>query len=224
MLTVGALLSWNWTLQSLKPGATYVDCSTVDAATGERNARVIEEAGGRFLAAPVSGGWRDAAKGELLFICGGEEKAFEAVKEQLDVMGARAWLTGPTPSHAAHSKLMLQIMMGTMIGSLAETMAIAKGVGVDQATLLDMLGQSAMGNPLIKAKGKLMLEGSFGPNFQVYLQQKDLRLAQQLADEVEIPAPITAAANNQYIRAKQLGLADKDFAAVYEAYKKPKQD
>ena len=55
---------------------------------------------------------------------------------------------------------MLQIMMGTMIGSLAETMAIAKGVGVDQATLLDMLGQSAMGNPLIKAKGKLMLEAA----------------------------------------------------------------
>ena len=55
----------------------------------------------------------------------------------------------------------------------------------------------------------------------MYLQQKDLRLAQALAEKVEVPAPITAAANAQYIRAKQLGLADNDFASVIKAYEKP---
>lgn len=54
---------------------------------------------------------------------------------------------------------------------------------------------------------------------QVYLQQKDLRLVQALAEELEVPTPISSAANAQYIRAKQLGLADKDFAAVFQAYK-----
>jgi glyoxylate/succinic semialdehyde reductase len=63
-----------------------------------------------------------------------------------------------------------------------------------------------------------MREGNFSPNFQVYLQQKDLRLALQLADDLGVPAPISAAANGQYIRARQMGLANADFAAVRAAY------
>ena len=62
-----------------------------------------------------------------------------------------------------------------------------------------------------------MAKGDYSPNFQVYLQQKDLRLALQLADDL-VPAPISAAANGQYIRARQMGYADKDFAAVRAAY------
>lgn len=108
------------------PGRTYVDCSTVDETTGESSASVISATGGKFLAAPVSGGWRDAAKGELLFICGGEKAAFDAASPLMDVMGAQSWHTGETPSHASRAKLMLQIMMGTMIGSLAECLALSK--------------------------------------------------------------------------------------------------
>ena len=93
------------------------------------------------------------------------------------------------------------------------THAHSQASGVDQTMVLQML--------MIGAKGKLMIEGKFDPNFQVYLQQKDLRLAQALAEKVEVPAPITAAANAQYIRAKQLGLADNDFASVIKAYEKP---
>ena len=43
------------------------------------------------------------------------------------------------------------------------------------------------------AKGKLMMAGNYDPNFQVYLQQKDLRLVLKLAEDLETPAPITAA-------------------------------
>jgi glyoxylate/succinic semialdehyde reductase len=80
--------------------------------------------------------------------------------------------------------------------------------------VLDMLSAGAMGNALTNAKGKLMRDGDYSPNFQVYLQQKDLKLALALADDLDMPAPITAATNAQYIRAKQLGFAEADFAAV----------
>ena len=82
----------------------------------------------------------------------------------------------------------------------------------------EVLGESAMANPLCKAKGELMRKNDYKPNFQVYLQQKDLRLALQLADDLGVPAPISAASNGQYIRARQMGFADKDFAAVRAAY------
>jgi glyoxylate/succinic semialdehyde reductase len=208
---------------------TYVDCSTVDAATGEfvgnavRAAMVAGAADpdkGGFLAAPVSGGWRDCRDGTLLFLCGGSRAAYDAacVPHGLDAMGHKRWLLGPNPGDAARAKLMLQVMMGNMVGSLAEMMALSKASGLDERAVLDVLSNSAMGNPLCTAKGKLMMEMKYEPNFQVYLQQKDLRLALQLADDLGVPAPISAAANAQYVRARQMCLANADFAAVRMAY------
>ena len=156
--------------------------------------------------------------GTLLFLCGGDQAAFDAAIPGLDVMGSRRWLLGPTAGDAARAKLMLQVMMGNIVGSLAEMMALSKAAGLDEAAILEVLGESAMANPLCKAKGELMRKNDYKPNFQVYLQQKDLRLALQLADDLGVPAPISAASNGQYIRARQMGFADKDFAAVRAAY------
>ena len=214
------------------PGAgafTYVDCSTVDAATGEAVGSAIAAAtagatggagGGGFLAAPVSGGWRDCRDGTLLFVCGGSQGAYDAAcgPHGLDAMGRRRWRVGDAPGDAARAKLMLQVMMGNMIGSLAETMALAKAAGLDEGNILEVLGESAMANDLCRAKGELMRTHRYAPNFQVYLQQKDLRLALQLADDLGVPAPISAAANGQYIRARQMGRANDDVAAVRAAY------
>lgn len=200
------------------PKKTYVDCSTVDGACGEATMDILGRDRVQFLAAPVSGGWRDAAKGELLFIGGGSSDAYEAASKHMDVMGAKRWLVGDTPTHAARAKLMLQIMMGNVIGALGEMHALSQRAGLDSSAILEMLSHSAMGSPLTTAKGKLMESENFSPNFQVYLQQKDLRLALQLADELDFAAPITAATNAQYLKAKSLGYANSDFAAVAAAY------
>mmetsp|Transcript_101488 Transcript_101488/g.163668 ORF Transcript_101488/g.163668 Transcript_101488/m.163668 type:complete len:123 (+) Transcript_101488:141-509(+) len=116
---------------------------------------------------------------------------------------------------------MLQILMGSFVAATAETLALAKQAGLDQSKILDMFSHSAMANPICSAKGKLMVSGNYDPNFQVYLQQKDLRLALKLAEDLEIGAPITAAVNAQYLRAKQLGHSNADFAAVRTAYDSP---
>ena len=212
----------NGVLAGIREGHSYIDSSTIDEHTGKRAGEALAERGGRYLNAPVSGGWRDAAAGELLFIAGGDKSVYDNVTADgglLHHMGHKHWFVGDSPADAARAKLMLQIMMGTMIGSLAETVAVTEAAGLDPNQILDMLSNSAMGNPICTAKGKLMVNGNYSPNFQVYLQQKDLRLALSLADELGISAPISAAANGQYIRARQMGLADKDFAAVRQVYR-----
>jgi len=208
-------------LAGMRDGHAYIDSSTVDEHSGQRIGEALSSKGGRFLSAPVSGGWRDAAKGALLFIAGGDRKLYDEVTVEgglLTHLGHRHWFVGDSPAHAARAKLMLQIMMGNIVGSLAETIAVTQAAGLDPSQVLDMLNSSAMGNALCAAKGKLMVEGKYDPNFQVYLQQKDLRLALHLADELGVSAPISAAANGQYIRARQLGLGNMDFAAVRKAY------
>ena len=162
------------------------------------------DAGGGFLAAPVSGGWRDCRDGTLLFLCGGSSAAYEAacVSHGLDAMGHKRWLLGPTPGDAARAKLMLQVMMGNIVGVARRDDGVDRCLRFGRGGVLDVLSNSAMGNHLCTAKGALMRE-HFSPNFQVYLQQKDLRLALQLADDLGVPAPHPlAAANGQYIRAR----------------------
>jgi 3-hydroxyisobutyrate dehydrogenase-like beta-hydroxyacid dehydrogenase len=99
-------------LEGIKPGHAFVDSSTVDEHTGSRVAAALTEKEGRFLAAPVSGGWRDAAAGELLFICGGDKGVYDQVSPKgggMDLMGHRHWFMGDRPADAARGKLMLQV-------------------------------------------------------------------------------------------------------------------
>ena len=43
-----------------------------------------------------------------------------------------ALAAGPGPGDAARAKLMLQIMMGNMVGALAEMMALTRAAGLDE--------------------------------------------------------------------------------------------
>ncbi|KAH8055226.1 3-hydroxyisobutyrate dehydrogenase [Aureococcus anophagefferens] len=145
-----------------KVGKSYLDHSTIDEATGARLAAAVGATGARFLAAPVSGGWRDAAAGELLFVCGGDRTLFDEVTApgaSLAVMGSKHWHVGESSEGPARAKLMLQIMMGTYIAALGETLALADKAGLDQAQIMDMFDSSAMANPISKAKGQLMIDG-----------------------------------------------------------------
>jgi len=204
-------------LKQIRSQHAYIDCSTVDAETSKRISNAITEQGGCFLAAPVSGGWRDAASGKLLFIAAGERVVYDRVATHFEAMGERSWYLGSEAMLAARAKLGLQVMMGSMVGALAEAHAIVEASGTDPSLFHEIFGMSAMKNPLLSAKGNSMVKEDFTPNFQVYLQEKDLRLAMELAAEHGVHAPITAAAHSQYQRASSLGLAEKDFAAVLQA-------
>lgn len=210
-------------LSAFRADKSYIEHSTIDEATCLRMSEAITTMGARFLAAPVSGGWRDAAKGELLFIAGGDRSLFEeaaAEGSSIHAMSHRNWFVSDCPAGATRAKLMLQIMMGTMVGALAETLSLTEKAGLDPSQVLEMYNSSAMANPISAAKGKLMISKDYKPNFQIYLQQKDLRLALDLADQLGVPAPISAAVNAQYVSARQMGYAGADFAAVREVYEK----
>ena len=53
----------------------------------------------------------------------------------------------------------------------------------------------AMGNPMFKMKGPSMSDGKYATAFPLKHQQKDMRLALALGDEVAQSTPVAAAAN-----------------------------
>jgi glyoxylate/succinic semialdehyde reductase len=171
------------------------------------------------LEAPVSGSKQPAIDGQLIILAAGDAHLYKAALPAFQAMGKRSFLLDSSVGAGARMKLIVNGIMGAMMAALSEGMALTGACGLVQKDLLEILDLGAMSNPMFRLKGGAMAEGSFPPAFPLKHQQKDLRLALALSDEMMQPVPVLAAVNEVYKRAKGMGLSDNDFSAVYEAVK-----
>ncbi|KAH8954466.1 hypothetical protein BDL97_08G079500 [Sphagnum fallax] len=167
--------------------------------------------------APVSGSKKPAEDGTLIFLTAGDKSLYDKVVPFLDVMGKSRFYLGEVGNGAA-MKLVVNMIMGRMMASFSEGLVLGKKVGLDPATIVEVLGQGAIAAPMFAMKGQSMLKGSYPPAFPLKHQQKDLRLALAMAEDVAQPTPVAASVNDIYKRAKAEGLGDQDFSAIIGAY------
>jgi len=106
--------------------------------------------------------------------------------------------------------------MGAMMAALSEGVALAERSCVDASTLLDVLDQGVMSNPLFRLKGPALLRGEFPPAFPLKHMQKDLGLALTLAETLGQKLPVAEAVNLRFLEALGKNLGDADFSAVHE--------
>eukprot|EP00271_Cylindrocystis_brebissonii_P014275 TRINITY_DN35584_c0_g1_i1.p1 TRINITY_DN35584_c0_g1~~TRINITY_DN35584_c0_g1_i1.p1 ORF type:complete len:388 (+),score=60.37 TRINITY_DN35584_c0_g1_i1:134-1297(+) len=208
-------------VKGLGPGKGYVDVSTVDAATAQAIARAVKEAGAQFLEAPVSGSKKPAENGTLIFLTAGDEELFTRASPALDVMGKSKFFLGEV-GKGAQMKLVVNMMLGSLMASFSEALALGEKVGLDPTTIVEVVGQGAVAAPMFSMKAPGMLKGSFAPAFPLKHQQKDLRLVLALAQEMGLTLPVAAATNEEYLQAQKMGLGDQDFSAVFQAIRESK--
>ncbi|KAH9554703.1 hypothetical protein CY35_08G076600 [Sphagnum magellanicum] len=204
-------------VKGLGPGKGYVDVSTVDGDTSKAIYKAVQAKGAEFLEAPVSGSKKPAEDGTLIFLTAGDKSLYDKVAPFLDVMGKSRFYLGEVGNGAA-MKLVVNMIMGSMMASFSEGLVLGKKVGLDPATIVEVVGQGAIAAPMFAMKGPSMVKGSYPPAFPLKHQQKDLRLALAMAEDVAQPTPVAASVNDIYKRAKAEGLGDQDFSAIIEAY------
>jgi 3-hydroxyisobutyrate dehydrogenase-like beta-hydroxyacid dehydrogenase len=202
--------------EGIAPGKAYIDISTVDPATAVRIAEAVQARGGRFLEAPVSGSKKPAEDGTLVFLCGGDESLYHEAAPALQQMGKKSFYFKKV-GQGAQMKLVINMIMGTMMTAFSEGLALGDKAGLDMAEILNVLTQGAIDNPMFRLKGSQMVTNSFPAAFPLKHMQKDMRLALQLGDEHAQPLFTAGAANNAYIKARELGGGDDDFSAVLKA-------
>ena len=205
--------------EGLSSGKGYVDVSTVDAGTSRAIAEVVRSTGAEFLEAPVSGSKKPAEDGALIFLCAGDEGLYTRCTDPLDVMGKAHFFLGDV-GQGAKMKLVVNMIMGSMMGAFAEGLTLADKSDLSQETLLQVISLGAIASPMFALKGPSMVAGNYPPAFTLKHQQKDMRLAIALADELAQDMPVAAAANELYKRARRDGCDDEDFSAVLKAVKK----
>ena len=206
-------------LEGLRRGSTYIDSSTVAPTLARRIAAVCSDRGAEFLDAPVTGGTWGAEKGELVFMVGGNAETLKRMEPVLSAMGKRWFHLGP---HGAGQtvKLAMNMILALEVDALAEALALVTGAGLPGKRLIEVLQSSMARATVLDVKAPMMLEGNYAPSFPLRLMHKDLGLALDLANQLGVPLPATAAAREIYNGVKGAAKEDLDYAAVARFWQK----
>ena len=172
--------------EGAKPGTTFIDMSTISPAVTRRIAEELAARGVDMLDAPISGGEQDAIAGTLSIMVGGSAEVLDRVRPVLEVLGATITRCGPTGAGQT-VKLCNQITVCINNLAMAEALVFCQRSGVDPSTMLSAISGGAAGSWQISNLGPKVVERDFAPGFKVGLQQKDLRLALEAADELRLP-------------------------------------
>jgi len=203
----------------LSDGKTIINMSTVSYEATVSMSMLTKSKNCSFLDAPVSGTKKPAEDGTLVILTGGEKELSDKMEPLLLTMGKEVVYCGDI-GQGTHMKLMINMLLGGMMSSFCEALTYGKKQGLDLHDMLSTIGAGAMDAPMFKVKGNVISEKQFTKTFSVDLLYKDLNLALDSGAKAELPLPITAAACEAYEKAVEMGLGDKDIAALIQFYEK----
>jgi 3-hydroxyisobutyrate dehydrogenase-like beta-hydroxyacid dehydrogenase len=206
-------------LEALKAGSVYIDSTTVSPALARRIGAACAERGVRFLDAPVTGGDWGAKKGELVFMVGGDAETLKTAEPILGVMGKRWFHLGPNGAGQT-IKLAMNLILALQVEALAEALALVTGAGLKGESLVEVLQSSMARSGVLDIKSQNLLKGEYTPSFPLRLMHKDLGLALDLANQLGVALPATAAARETYNYVKGAAKEDLDYSAVMKFWRR----
>jgi 3-hydroxyisobutyrate dehydrogenase len=198
----------------LRPGATLVQMATVGVEGTSRLASLAEGLGLAFVDAPVLGSRQAADDGALVVLASGPGSARDAVQPVLDAVGSRTVWVGEA-GQGTRLKLVANSWVLTVIEGIAESLTLAKALGVAPEQFLDVVRGGAMDAPYVQLKGTAMLEGDFTPAFGLDSAAKDAGLVVDAARAAGADLAVIEAVQQHFARALDAGHGHLDLAATY---------
>jgi 3-hydroxyisobutyrate dehydrogenase-like beta-hydroxyacid dehydrogenase len=200
----------------LGPGKIVIDMSTVSPAMSQALAAKVREKGADMVDSPVSGSVITLEQGKLTMMVGGRAETFKTIEPLLLDIGTKATHVGDN-GLAVSMKIAINLSLAVQMLAFAESVLLAEKSGIARDTAVDVLTHSVIGSPMLQYRGPFVLHMPDEAWFNVNMMQKDLLLALEMGRQLQVPLPTTAASNEWLTVARAMGLAEKDFAAVFQA-------
>jgi 3-hydroxyisobutyrate dehydrogenase-like beta-hydroxyacid dehydrogenase len=203
-------------LAGLGEGKIWADLSTISPrASRELAARVRDEGqGARMLDTPVSGSVPQVKAGTLTIMVGGDEDAYRRVEPVLRVLGTPEYVG--ENGHGLVLKLAINISLAVQILAFSEGLLLAERDGIDPHRAAEIMTESAIGSPMLKARVPLVLDKPEETWFDVSLMHKDIQLALATAHDQHVVLPSAGVADQVLTEATEKGYAHRDIAALHE--------
>jgi 3-hydroxyisobutyrate dehydrogenase len=213
-------LNENGVIAHANKDTLLIECSTIDINTIKNVGEIATNKGMRIIDAPVSGGIVGADNGTLTFMVGGSEVNFNSALLILSDMGKNVIHAGELGAGLA-VKICNNMILGTTMIALAESFTMAKKLGLDQKKFFEISSKAtgmswAMLNhlPVANIIETSSANNNFKPGFAAEMMLKDLSLAQNAADSVNISTPIGLKALDMYKEFINQGKGSLDYSAI----------
>ncbi|GBE20843.1 2-hydroxy-3-oxopropionate reductase [bacterium BMS3Bbin01] len=203
-------------VEGVEPGALVVDHSTISPSATLELAKAVEERGAHWLDAPISGGSEGAVKGTLAIMVGGDEAQVERARPFMEAYGNTITHVGGQGA-GQMVKLVNQILVVINGLAVAEALIFAQAAGLDLVKTVKAVEGGGAGSWMLSNRGPQMIERDWRPGFMIDLQQKDLRLVLESADEIGVPTSTTALVFQMYRALQHQGLGAEGNHALVKA-------
>lgn len=203
-------------LDAVRPGQLIVDHSTISPSETIRLGTMVAERDAAWIDAPVSGGSEGAARGTLSIMIGGDAGAVERARPYLEAFGTTITHVGDL-GDGQTVKLVNQILVVVNQLAVSEALVFAEAAGLDLPRTLDAVSGGAAGSWMLSNRGPQMIADDWRPGFTIDLQQKDLRLVLERADQLGVPVIATALVYQLYRTLQQQGLGAEGNHALVKA-------
>ena len=201
----------------LSPDTVWLQMATVGVAGTDELAKLAGDLGVRFVDAPVLGTRKPAEDGALVVLASGPEDVRPLVQPVLDAVGSRTMWLGEA-GQGTRLKLVANSWVLTVVEGIAESLTLAKALGLDPQHFLDVVKGGAMDAPYVQLKGGAMLAGDFAPSFGLDGAAKDADLIVAAARDAGADLAVIEAVREHFARALAAGHGDQDMAATYLAH------
>ena len=203
----------NGAIAAMKPGAVYVDNSTISAdVAGQLYAAGKAHSVG-VLDAPVSGGQAGAENGALTVMVGGDQAVFDAALPVMECYGARVVRMGDA-GKGQQAKMCNQICIAGLVQGLSEALNFAIAADLDTDALLEAISGGAAQSWQMVNRGHTMVKNEFDFGFAVDWMRKDLRICLEEAARHDAPLPVTKIVAGYYDELSQMGHGRNDTSSL----------
>ena len=200
-------------IEGAKPGTVVADASTIAPEASRRIGQKLAAKQIQFLDAPCTGSKPGAENATLTFMIGGDRAVFDKTKPFLEVMGKQFYYCGG-PGMGLQAKLTQNLILSNILGAFNEGMVLSTKGGIDPKLMLDILDNSAAKSGLISFKAPYVFRRDFTTNFSTKWMHKDISLALDLADQLEVPLPLTGLTQQMFRAAIAKGYGDADMCST----------
>src|SRR3954470_11032856 len=201
---------------ALEPGAVVMVMATVGPAPLQEWADQLAGQNVEIVDAPVSGGVRRAATGDLLVMVGASDSAVQRARPVLDAIAGHAPVVGSTPGDGQKVKLVNQLLCGVHIAVAAEALAYAEAMDLDPAATWEVLRGGAAASFMLEDRGGRMVHGTDQVKSALDIFVKDMGLVTDAARASSYPAPLASAAEQLYLAGRRAGLGRRDDSPVID--------
>jgi 3-hydroxyisobutyrate dehydrogenase len=210
-------LGENGILSAAKAGTVLIDLTTSRPDLALKIAEQASKLGVSALDAPVSGGDAGAKAARLSIMVGGEPEDFQKALPILNVMGANVVRQGKSGA-GQYTKMCNQIAIASGMLGVCESMAYAQKAGLDPTTVLKCIESGAAASWSLSNLMPRALSGDFNPGFFVKHFIKDMKIAIESAEAMQLDLPGLSLAKQLYERLAENGCENNGTQALLKLY------